>query len=307
MDLSVVSTLYYSASYLDEFHRRVSASAQAITGDYEIIFINDGSPDNSLETALRIQVHDPGHVRIIDLSRNFGHHKAIMTGLAHARGDLVFLIDCDLEEMPELLEQFCRVYESDHVDVVFGVQNTRSGSWYRRISGQLFYTIFNTISETKLPANLVTVRLMSHRYVEALLTCQEHEMIIAGLWAFVGFEQRAIAINKPHKGSSAYNLKRQLQLLLRSITAFSARPLVFIAVLGTIITILSLLAALYFIAIYLFLGHPPGGYTSLIVSIWFLGGLTIFCLGVIAVYLSVVFKEVKRRPYTIVRHVYELE
>src|SRR3954467_2021177 len=145
MDLSIVTTLYRSALHLEEFHRRVRAPAEKITSDYEIIFVNDGSPDNSLGIALSIYERDD-RVRVIDLSRNFGHHKAMMTGLTHARGDLVFLIDSDLEEDPELLASFGEAMSQTGADVVYGVQRGRRGGLVERWSGRLFFTIFNWLS-----------------------------------------------------------------------------------------------------------------------------------------------------------------
>src|SRR6266481_9971297 len=126
MTLSIVTTLYDSAPYLEQFYLRTCAATEQITRDYEIILVNDGSPDNSLDIAISIHRRDK-RVRVIDLSRNFGHHKAMMTGLTHAGGELVFLIDCDLEEEPELLEKFYRELKATEADVVFGVQQKRKG------------------------------------------------------------------------------------------------------------------------------------------------------------------------------------
>src|ERR1051325_3242957 len=163
MRLSIVSTMYRSAPYLREFHARVSASARNITNDYEIILVNDGSPDESLELALELQKSDP-RIRVVDLSRNFGHHAAMLMGLTHARGDWVFLIDGDLEEKPELLERFSAEQEASGVDVVFGVQESRGDRWTQRWGAWLFYKFFNALSDYPLPEHLMTVRLMSRRY-----------------------------------------------------------------------------------------------------------------------------------------------
>ena len=128
--------MFRSAPYLLEFHRRVSSEAAKLTGDYEILFVNDGSPDESLAIALSLREADP-HVKVVDLSRNFGHHKAMMTGLRHARGKRVFLIDCDLEEEPELLGRFDAVLAANpQADVVYGVQSARKGAWFERITGK---------------------------------------------------------------------------------------------------------------------------------------------------------------------------
>ena len=306
MRLSVVTTLFRSAPHLAEFHARASAAAAAITDDYEIIFVNDGSPDDSLAIALTLRAGDR-RVRVVDLSRNFGHHKAMMTGLAYSRGDLVFLIDADLEEDPALLPAFLQTLTSQGADVAYGVQVTRRGSAFERISGWLFFTVFNALSKQPIPANLVTVRLMTRRYVEALLGHRERETIIAGLWALTGFRQEAVPIAKGMKGSTSYDLGRKVSLLVDSVTSFSDRPLVMIFYLGLVIGTLASLAAVYLIVQRLFFGVALPGWPSLIVSVWMLGGLMLVCLGIIGIYLSRIFIETKQRPYTIVRHVYEAD
>ena len=172
MKLSIVTTLYQSAPYITEFHQRTSTAAQQLVGnDYEIIFVNDGSPDNSLELAVKITENDP-HVTVVDLSRNFGHHKAMMTGLAHTKGERIFLIDSDLEENPEWLLSFTKQMETDTSDVVYGVQSKRKGGIFEKISGSLFYPFFRLLTGLNLPNNIVTSRLMSRRYVDALLLHQ---------------------------------------------------------------------------------------------------------------------------------------
>jgi len=167
MELSIVTTMYHSAPYIEEFYERVSKAAKKITGDYEIIFVNDGSPDNALDIAVALHEKD-SRVIVVDLSRNFGHHRAMMTGLGYARGEKVFLIDCDLEEEPELLATFHEKFTKDGCDVVYGVQKTRKGGAFERITGNLFYTVFNRLSGIRMPHNLVTARLMSGRYVKSL-------------------------------------------------------------------------------------------------------------------------------------------
>lgn len=191
MKLSVVATLYRSASYIAEFHRRASAAARQLAGDdYEIVLVNDGSPDDSLDLAVRLAESDE-HVLVVDLSRNFGHHKAMMTGLGYARGEQVFLIDSDLEEEPECLLSFAEEMRREPCDVVHGVQEQRKGGWLERWSGLWFYRLFKLLTGFSLPENLVTARLMSRRYVDALLRHKEREVFMAGLWYITGFVQRA--------------------------------------------------------------------------------------------------------------------
>jgi putative glycosyltransferase len=303
MDLSIVTTLYYSAPYLEEFCARIKAEAEKITHDYEIIFVNDGSPDNALDIAVVLYEKD-NRVRVIDLSRNFGHHKAIMTGLAHARGSLVFLIDSDLEEEPELLGKFYNEINNSGTDVVYGVQRTRKGGFFERISGSIFYKVFNWLSIYPIPQNLITVRLMSHRYVVSLVQHEDREICLSGLWAITGFKQVPLVVDKHSKSDSTYNLSRKISNFVNAITSFSNKPLVYIFYLGCVIIFFSTIFAVYIIMRKLFYG-VLSGWASLIVSIWLFGGLILLCMGIIGIYLSKIFMETKRRPYTIIRRIYE--
>lgn len=304
MRLSIVTTLYRSAPYLREFHRRIVAEAAKITDDYELLLVNDGSPDDSLEVALSLLETD-ARVRVIDLSRNFGHHKAMMTGLANARGRLVFLLDCDLEEDPELLGLFYRELLRSGADVVYGVQDKRKGAFFERITGAVFYRLINLLSHYPIPANVLVARLMTQRYVAALVEHRDREVFILGLWAITGYRQLPVTVRKHAKGSSAYTLPRKLSILVNAVTAFSNLPLVFIFYLGLAIMAISGAGAVYLLLQRIFFHTYVAGWPSLIVSIWLLGGTTIFCLGILGIYLSKVFTETKQRPYTIVRHIYE--
>ena len=304
MKLSVVATLYRSEAYIPEFHRRASAAAREMSGEsYEIVLVNDGSPDRSLDIAVGISESDP-HVVIVDLSRNFGHHRAMMTGLAHARGELVFLIDSDLEEEPEWLTSFHAQLAAQGSDVVFGVQQTRKGGWFERWSGDLFYRLLPVISGVDMPRSMVTSRLMTRRYVDALLLHEEREIDIGGLWVITGFEQRSQVVKKHSTSKTTYSLGHKFSLLVNSITAFSNLPLIAIFYVGLTMLLVSGAFAAFFIAQWLFIDRPVSGWTSLIVSLWLIGGIVVLFLGVIGIYLAKMFSEVKRRPYTIVRKVY---
>ncbi len=284
----------------------MTVTADKITPDYELIFVNDGSPDNSLNIAVSLYEKDD-RIRIVDLSRNFGHHKAIMTGLSHARGELIFLIDSDLEEEPELLEKFHEELKATDADVVFGVQGERKGKLFERVSGMIFFKLFNLLSAHPVPVNVVTARLMTQRFVSALIAHREREVVISGLWATTGFKQTPVTIKKHHKSASTYSLRQRISHLVNAITSFSSKPLVFIFYLGCVIFGISCIAAADLLVRKIFFGTLLAGWPSLIISIWLMGGLIIFCLGVVGIYLSKVFIEVKRRPYTVVRKVYERE
>ncbi len=304
MKLSVVATLYQSAKYVEEFCRRAGAAARQFAGnEYEIILVNDGSTDNSLELAVRLCESDQ-HVVVVDLSRNFGHHRAMMTGLTHAHGQYVFLIDSDLEEEPEWLISFSSQMARDGCDVVFGVQERRKGGFFERLSGQWYYRLFWLLTGLPLPKNVVTARLMSRRYVDALLQHQEREVYIDGLWHITGFEQHAQTVTKHGTSVTTYNFARKMAHVVNSVTSFSNAPLIGIFYAGLTISLMAGAYTVFLIIQWLFFEKPLSGWTSLIASIWLLGGWIILFIGIIGIYLSKVFLEIKHRPYTIARHIY---
>ena len=304
MKLSIVTTLYGGAPYLREFHERCCAAAAQITDQFEIVLVNDASPDESLAIALELHAEDR-RVRVIDLARNFGQHKAILTGLAHARGELVFSLDSDLEEDPDWLGLFYRRMKETGADVVYGVQRKRKGRLFERMSGAVYYAIFRLLSSHPVPANQVAARLMTRRYVESLIKHRDHEVFLAGLWAITGYEQIPVTVEKADKGSSSYSLRKKLAITLNSVTSFSNVPLVLIFYLGMVVTLISLSGALFTLVAKLFFVDFELGWPSLIISIWLLSGLTFSCLGVIGMYLSKIFIETKDRPYTIIRQSYD--
>lgn len=304
MKLSIVATLYQSAPYIAEFHRRASAVARQLVGEeYEIVFVNDGSPDNSLDLAVELTRND-SHAVLVDLSRNFGHHKAMMAGLEHALGDRVFLIDSDLEEEPEWLLEFSRIMLAADADVVYGRQQERKGNWFEKWSGEVYYSIFNWLCNIDHPRNIVTARLMSRRYVDALLRYRERELVISCLWVITGFKQCGIIVKKHMSSSSTYSLSKKIGHATNAITSFSEMPLRLIFYVGVGIFFCAMAFAGDLVFNKLLLSRPVDGWTSVMVSIWILGGMTISFVGVIGIYLSKIFSETKQRPHTIVRNVY---
>lgn len=304
MKLSIVATLYQSAPYINEFHKRANAAAKQLVGDdFEILLVNDGSPDNSLDLAIKLTEQDP-HVVVLDLSRNFGHHKAMMTGLGHSKGERVFLIDSDLEEELEWLEAFAQQMRIDESDVVYGVQTKRKGGLFERCTGWVFYRIFRMLTGIQQPDNIVTARLMTRRYVEALVLHQERELNIGGLFITTGFRQSQHAVRKHASSPTTYTLTRKFSHLVNSVTSFSSLPLVLTFYAGFLISIFAAFFIVYLTFRFFFISIPPDGYTSIIASVWLFSGLIIFFLGLQGIYVSKMFSEVKQRPYTIIRNVY---
>lgn len=304
MKLSIVATLYRSAPYIASFHMQASAAARRLAqDDYEIVLVNDGSPDDSLPIAIALTATDR-HTVLVDLSRNFGHHKAMMTGLAHALGDLVFLIDSDLEEDVAWLDVFAPLLRDRACDVVFGVQASRKGGWFERWSGAAYYRLMRSVSDVDLPPSMVTARLMTRRYVDALLEHREHETDIGGLWAITGFRQHAVTVDKRSSSPSTYTLRRRFAVLVNALTAFSSAPLTIIFVAGAALSALAAVALVVVVLHSATTDAPVGGWASLLASVWLVGSLIVMCIGVVGIYLAKVLVEVKQRPYTIVRQVH---
>lgn len=303
MKLSVVTTLYKSERTVGEFVRRASAAAAAITDSYEIVMVDDGSPDGSLALAVALAESDP-HLKVVELSRNFGHHKALMTGLQHASGDYCFLIDSDLEEAPELLGEFWKTLHDHDMDVVFGFQDQRNGSLFKRVTGALAYRLFDWLLSVRIPTNHLTLRLMRRTYVESLLLHRETQMIIGGLWVITGYRQFGVSVPKRIKEGTTYPFIRLWNIFLDSVTNFSATPLVAIFYIGLLISSGSALFGLSLLLRWAWGGVGIAGWVSVMLSVWFLGGLAILFIGVIGLYLSKIFIETKNRPYTIVRAIH---
>jgi putative glycosyltransferase len=302
--ISIVSTLYYSQNYLPEFCDRCIISVQKITTDFELILVNDGSPDQSLVKALELQ-KKYAFITIIDLSRNFGHHKAIMTGLKQATGDYIFLIDSDLEESPELIEQFfIEIQSKPELDVVYGLQAKRKGNWFERISGKIFYNVLSALTSVEYPADTFTARLMTKRYVDAVLSYQEKELDIWGVFVLTGYNQRGVVATKGFKGKSSYSLYKKIRMAIEIITNLSHRPLYFTFLLGVIVTFISLGIIASLLYRKWINNIDVEGWASILASVWFLGGLVLLVLGVISIYLSKIFIEIKNRPLTTTKKVY---
>lgn len=311
MKLSIVATLYSSSPFLEEFCRRTAAAAEQHVGiDYEIVLVNDGSPDDCLQLAQTLQVHNP-KIQIIDLSRNFGHHAAITAGLQNSRGELVFLMDSDLEEQPEWLSMFIMKMNETAADVVFGIQAKRTSSRTSNFLGELFWSSLNFMSVIKIPHNPMTCRLMTRRYLEALLSVQDQVLFLAGTFAWTGFTQVSIPLRKlprPRTQTSTYNLSRKLMLVVDSFSSFSIAPLTILFFTGLVVWLGSITFATYvFFQKILFPETILSGFTSIMISVWFLGGTIILSLGILGLYLGKIFQEAKRRPLYIVRNVYRGE
>lgn len=302
--LSIVSTLYDSQATVKQFVERICHVVKKITHNFEIILVDDGSCDKVLEVCQELLLKFP-QIKLIQLSRNFGHHKAMMVGLEHATKDYIFLIDSDLEESPEELLIFFQTLVSTEADSVYGIQKTRQGSIINRFCGWLYYILFNFMTGMKIPKNVLTVRLMTRNYVKALLQYPEKEIIIGGIWKLVGFKQVPKYVLKTNKKRTSYNFKKRFSYVIDTIISFSFKPLYFFCYLGFFIFGIAVCFSSYIFLRKIFLNDSISGWTSLIMSIWLLGGLVILFLSVISLYIAKIFSEVKNRPRALIKKIYE--
>lgn len=306
MKLSVVTTLYNSEETIQEFYERIVVAAEELPNELELIFVVDGPTDRGEEIIREIATKDK-RVRVVVLSRNFGHHHAIMEGLRRSTGGLVFLIDSDLEESPEELLEFNRELQANKVDVVYGVQMKRGGGIGRRLSGDVFASLFNALSEVEIAKNPCVIRLMTRRYVDALISFRERELVFVGICCLAGFRQMAIPIDKGWKGSSNYSFNKKVALALNYIVCFSKRPLELMFILGSGISVVSLLAGGVLVCLKMLSYAVIPGWTGIVVSIWFLVGCVLLSNGLLGLYVSRIFTEVKARPASIVAELINFE
>ena len=308
MKLSVVTTLYRSKGFLEVFLKEIISAIKIIDiDDFELIFVNDGSPDDSVKYLLE-RKKDISQIKVIDLSRNFGHHYAIQAGLNYASGEYVFLIDNDLETPPSVLVDFYNEIKKDTtLDVVYGFQETRKGNFIEKKAGSIFWVLINKLSDTKIPHNILTERLMTKQYVNELLRLQDVNLFLGGMMHWIGFNQKGLAIKKGlREGASTYSLKKRAELMLQAITSFSGKPLEWLFYSGLIISFFSIIFICFLITKKIIYQNTVEiGWTSIIaINVLILGIISTF-LGIIGIYISKIFKQVQSRPNVIIKKIYE--
>lgn len=306
IQLSIVTTLYKSSEFIDEFLDRCIAVAARNFSRFEILAVDDGSPDDSLAKTVSRAAFD-NRIVPLKLSRNFGHHAALLAGLERAQGELVFLVDSDLEEKPEYLEDFLQRMRETNCDVVYGRHPQTEGSQLRRVTSRNFWKLFSAVSDVKVEENICHIRLMNREYVDALTGLAERNVFLGGLYTWPGFEQVSVMIDrKIRRKVSTYSLPARISLFARSVVAFSDKPLYLIFYLGVAVSTMSAIAVGFMTLRKLF--YPDSvlqGFALLFVSIWLIGGVLILSLGVVGIYIAQIFKEVKARPRYIIRNATE--
>jgi glycosyltransferase involved in cell wall biosynthesis len=277
---------------------------------YEVIFVDDGSADGTPEILKRLASGDD-HVVVVTLTRNFGHQAAITAGLAFAHGDAVILCDADLQDTPAAMMMMIDRWLMG-ADVVYGVRNRRKGSIVKRLAYWEFYRSLRLLAETDIPLDSGDFGLMDRKVVDAINALPERNRFVRGLRAWVGYEQAPLAYDRPARqfGKTKYSIARLLHLALDGILDFSTKPLSLIFCLGIASSLLSFTAFIFYVvyplAGFTIFGRSPAdvpGFTSLILAIFFLGGVQLLAIGVLGEYVGRIYKEVKRRPSFIVKDV----
>ncbi len=303
--LSIVVPCYNEAACLDLLHQRVSAAAQAAVGDdHEIVFINDGSRDDSWAVMQRLATADPRLVAI-NLSRNHGHQLALTAGLDLCAGQQILIIDADLQDPPELLADMRTAMAAQGADVVYAVRRRREGETvFKKATAALFYRVLDRVTDTPIPLDTGDFRLMSRRALDALLSLPEQARFIRGMVAWIGFRQVPFPYDRAerHAGETNYPLGKMIRLAFDAVTGFSTAPLRFASHVGLALTAVSLLLIVY-IAIGWLSGTAVQGWTSTMLVTVVLGAVQMFVLGMIGEYLGRLYIESKRRPLYLVADV----
>jgi len=274
----------------------------------ELVFVNDGSDDKTLERLLTHQKNDP-RIRIVDFSRNFGKESALSAGLKVAKGNAVIPIDVDLQDPPELIPELVKKWLEGFDVVLARRANRDSDSLPKRVMASWFYRIHNMIAEPKLPENVGDFRLMDRTVVDALNELPESRRFMKGLFSWVGFKTAIIDYSRPERsaGSTKFNGWRLWNFALEGVTSFSTAPLRIWTYIGGMVSFISLIFALFTAIKVILYGVDVPGYASLMVAVTFLGGLQLMGIGIIGEYLGRTYLESKRRPGFLIRHIYEPE
>ena len=295
--ISIVVPVFNEASNLRPLHEALTRQLGEIAIPYEILFIDDGSQDGSLEALRQLSGKDL-HVRTASLSRNFGHQYAITAGMEYARGDAVVVMDADLQHPPELIPKMVEAWRKG-VQVVYTVrEDDEKTSWFKRWTSSAFYKLMNCMSDTPIVPGAADFRLLDRAVVNALIAMPERSRFLRGMVSWLGFRQQSLSYraNPRFSGKSKYSFRRMLTLALQGITSFSSVPLHISAYVGLFAALVGLPYAIWALYAKCFTDITVPGWTSLLIAVLFLGGVQLMSIGVIGEYVGRIYTEVKRRP-----------
>jgi glycosyltransferase involved in cell wall biosynthesis len=297
--LSVVAPVYDEEATIEEFHARVCAALDGLP--FELVLVDDGSTDGSPAALERLAQDDP-RVRVVYLSRNFGHQTALTAGLDHARGDAVVMLDADLQDPPELISTMLDHWRAG-CDVVYAVREQRQGeSRFKLSTAKWFYRLFDKLAQVELQHNSGDFRLLDRRALDALLSMRERNRFLRGMTVWVGYTQAAVPYHRDprYAGETKYTISRMLRFSLDAISSFSHRPLQLATLLGFMISTLAFIAIPVVIVLRILGSYLPG-FSALTIVVLLLGGIELIAIGIIGEYVGRIYDEVKGRPLYLVR------
>ena len=303
IDISVIIPIYNEQESIPELYKRLLDSVKQVSGNYEFIFINDGSKDHSLYQLIELSKKDD-QVFYIDFSRNFGHQIAVSAGLDFCSGNAIVIIDADLQDPPELIPELYKKYTEGY-EVVYAKRAKRKGeSWFKLITAKLFYRILKKVTTFNIPVDTGDFRLVDRKIVDYLKLMPEQNKFLRGQIAWLGFNQTYIEYIRDERkyGKTGYPLSKMIRFALDGITSFSDKPLRMVTQAGIIISFLSFIAILYAIYGHFVLKTTITGWTSMAISTMFFGGIQLISIGIIGLYISRINKNMINRPLYIVHN-----
>ncbi len=302
--ISVVIPMYCEEEVADICYKRVVNNLKKLSDkySYEIIFINDGSKDSTLKILKKIASNDD-NVKIISFSRNFGHQAAVTAGIRNVTGDAVIIMDADLQDPPELFEGMIEKWEEGY-EVVYGKRKTREGeSIFKLLTARMFYNTLNKLSEIEIPKDTGDFRLVDRKVIDVIASLPEHNKFLRGLFSWVGFNQYAYEYNRVNRvaGRTKYPFKKMFKLATDGILSFSAKPLKVVGAIGFFSVIVSIAILVYSIVSFVFkLNSLTPGWTSIMCTMTFIGGIILISLGMIGEYIARIYEESLGRPEYII-------
>ena len=307
MKISVVSPVYKGEKMVEELVRRNVEALTAITDNYEIILVNDASPDNSWQ-AIEQECKKNPKVKGLNLSRNFGQHYAITAGLSYAQGEWIVVMDCDLQDRPEEIPNLYAKAQEGY-DSVLAQRVQRSHGWFKKLGSRCFYKVFSYLTETKQDASVANFGIYNRKVIDAVLSMGDAMRYFPTQIQWVGFKRAYLPIQHDERaeGKSTYNLSRLFRLAFDTIISFSDKPMRLMVKMGLFVTLAAFIVGIVFLVLYCLGEIEVLGFTSLIISLWLLGGIIISLIGVVGIYLGKLFEKAKDRPTFIVNQKLNIE
>ncbi len=302
--ISLIIPMYYEEEVVEQCYNRVKTVLDGLDNyDYEIICINDGSKDKTLEILERLAKNDD-KLKVISFSRNFGHQAAVTAGLRNVTGDAIVIIDADLQDPPELIPDMLKLWEQGN-EVIYGKRKTREGeSHFKLFTAKMFYKILNSLSDVEIPKDTGDFRLVDRKVVDTINKLPEHNKFLRGLFSWVGYNQKEFDYERQERfaGKTKYPLKKMLKLAADGIISFSTKPLKILGMVGIFCVIISVLLIIYALVSYFFkLNQLSAGWTSIMIAVTFFAGVQLISIWILSEYIARIYDESRGRPEYIIK------